>query len=93
MQSAKVPETVMTKLGKAEVDTVGVFAHIGEDGVAVRKFLKAILNIDPDARAEDMLLASKMMIVWTACRKRSELEVEQEAQRAVQHLPPQVTED
>ena len=88
LQSAKIPEDTMTTLGKAGVDTVGVLAHMGEDGPAFRKFMKAMLNIDPDVKAEDMLLASKMMIVWSACRKRAELEIEQEAQRAgiVRHI-------
>ena len=77
LQSAKIPESVMTKLGKKEVDTVGVLAHMGEDGPSFRKFMQAILDIDPDVRADDMLLASKMMIVWTACRRRAELEMKQ----------------
>ena len=81
----------IAKLGTAGCKTIALFGHVGKDEARLEAYLKAVLNLDPTARAEDFIPVAQLVIVWTACRKRSEVETEAQAQRVVNHLPPQLT--
>ena len=48
------------------------------------------LTLDDDTRPDDALPIAKLPMAWESCKKRSEVETEAAAHRAVKHLPPQL---
>ena len=92
LQQNDVSEENMAKLGTAGCKTMALFGHIGgKDEARLEAYLKAVLNLDSQARPEDFIPIAQLVIVWTACKKRAEVETEVQAQRVVNHLPPQLT--
>ena len=92
LQQNDVPEENMAKLGAAGCKTMALFGHIGgKDEARLEAYLKAVLNLNSQARPEDFIPIAQLVIVWTACKKRAEVETEVQAQRVVTHLPPQLT--
>ena len=91
LQQNDVSEENMGKLGTAGCKTMALFGHIGKDEASLGEYLKAVLNLDSSARPQDFIPIAQLVIVWTACRKRTEVETEAQAQRVVNHLPPQLT--
>lgn len=55
-------------------------------------YSKSACNLDVLARADDFLPRARLLIVWKACKARQEIEVKHTAQRAVETLPPQTTD-
>ena len=51
------------------------------------------MNLDDDVRPADAVPIAKLVMAWEVCRKRTELETEVAAQRAVNHPPPQLAID
>ena len=51
------------------------------------------MNLDDDVRPADAVPIAKLVMAWEVCRKRTEVETEVAAQRAVNHLPPQFAID
>ena len=48
--------------------------------------------MDVFANADDFLPRARLLIVWKACKARQEIEVQHTAQRAVENLQPQTTD-
>ena len=49
--------------------------------------------LDPPNDGRAAIPAAKLTMAWDACRKRTELEIENSAHRAANHLPPQLSVD
>ena len=90
---AKVKPEHMAALGDADCDSAGVFGHIAKTEEKFLVFLKRVLNLDPDTRGEDAIPAARLTMAWESCRKRTEVEVEATAQRAVNRIPIQLAID
>ena len=91
LQQNEVSTENMAKLGNAGCKSMALFGHVGRDEARLEAYLKSVLNLDAQARAEDIIPVAQLVIVWTACRKRAEVETEAQAQRVVNHLPPVLT--
>ena len=89
----KVTEAHMAALGDAGVESAAIFGHVARTEEKLLKFLKTTLNLDDDARPADAVPIAKLVMAWEMCRKRTEVETEVAAQRAVNHLPPQLAID
>ena len=83
----------MNLLGDGECYTIGVYAHIGTDEKSFMKYAKDCIGLDPSVNGTHAVPAAKLVMAWEACKKRSEIEVESNAHRAVNHLPPQLAID
>ena len=88
-----VGATHMGQLGDADCTTAAIYGHIALTKEKLLLFLKRVLNLDPDTRVQDSIPVAKLVILWTACNKRTEVETESAAHRAVNRLPPQLTVD
>ena len=93
LTQAEVDTAHMKLLGDAGCKSSQIYGYIGKTEEKLLLFLKRVLNLDPEVRGEDSIPAAKLTIAWEACRKRAEVEVEANAQRAVNRLPPQLTID
>ena len=91
LENARVPLTAIQKLATLGVDDIATFAHLAQDEAGMANFFKSALEIDVDARPADFILRSKLLVAWSSSRARCEIEVREQAQRAVQQLPPQLT--
>ena len=91
LQQNEVAPEHMDALGLAGCKTMALYGHCGSTEERLEKFLKATLGLDVDARVTDAIPIAQLTIVWSACRKRQEVETEAQAQRAANHLPPQLT--
>ena len=83
----------MAALGDAGVESAAIFGHVARTEEKLLKFLKTTLNLDDDARPADAVPIARLVMAWEMCRKRTEVETEVVAQRAVNHLPPQLAID
>ena len=83
----------MDKLGDGDCTTVGIFARIGLDDKSFAKYLKDVLNLDPLSDGAAAVPVAKLCMACDICKKRSEVEIEIGAQRAANHLPPQLAID
>ena len=86
-----VPPEQLDKIGNANVKTTAIFGQITKDEKRFAAWCKKILNLDADTNPEDMIPIAQLTIVGQACLKRAEVETEAAAQRAVNHLPPQLS--
>jgi hypothetical protein len=80
-------------LGDADCDSSAVFGPIAKTEETFYLYIKRILNVDPDARGEDAVPAARLFMAWEVCRKRTEVETEATAQRAVNRMPVQLAID
>ena len=87
---AKVSLELMVKVGDAGIETTQEFAHIAHTTEKFYLFLKEVLNLDGEARGEDIVPSSRMYTAWDICRKRTDVETETSAQRAALRLPMQL---
>ena len=93
MNQAKVKPEHQDRLGDADIETAQEFGHIAKTDAQFLLFLKRVCNLDPDTRGEDALPVARLTIAWENCKKRNEIETEQNAQRVVQNLPPMLSTD
>ena len=91
LENARVPVEAIQKLATLGVEDIATFAHLAQDETGMASFFKASLEVDVDARPTDFILRSKLLVAWSSSRARCEIEVREQAQRAVQQLPPQLT--
>ena len=61
----------MDLLGDKGFDSMAVFGFVATKEDKFEAFLKKVLNLDPEARGDDALPASRLTMAWTNCRKRS----------------------
>ena len=93
MTQNKVAEVHMAALGDAGVELAAVYGHVARTEEKLLKFLKSTMNLDNDVKPADAVPIAKLVMAWEVCRKRTEVETEVAAQRAVNHLPPQLAID
>ena len=91
MTSAGVPEAKMEELGTKGYKTVGLYGNVAATREKMEGFLKAVLNVDPAADAQDYLLLAQLLTAWDGCRARVEVETRHNAERAVNQLSPQLS--
>ena len=91
LSQAKVAKAHMDVLGDADVESAAIFGHLARSEEKLLELFKSVLNLDADTRPLDAIPIAKLTLVWEACRKRTEVEQEASARRAVDHLPPQLT--
>ena len=87
---SKVPEATCKLLGDNDVDSAALFGNLAKDDEQFLKFLKVALDVDPEARAKDFILAGRLRMVWEACKVRTVVEIKQQAERQMARLPPQL---
>ena len=92
LEDTGVDATICDKLGNAGCTSSGLFGGITGDEKEMVMYLKAVGDLDVLARADDFLPRARLLIVWKACTARQEIEVQHTAQRAVENLPPQTTD-
>ena len=90
LQQARVPDDIITLLGAKGYDTAHIFGSVTKTDSDFFDFCKAVLNIDPAARADDWVKRSRLTMVWEGCKVRVDVEHKHIAERAVMQLPPQV---
>ena len=83
LNQAKVKPEHQDKLGDADIETAHEFGHITKNDDSFLLFLKRVCSLDPEARGEDALPVARLTIAWGNCKKRNEIETEQNAQRVV----------
>ena len=83
----------MDKFGDEGCDTIGIFSHIAKKDEDFFRFLKDALALDPSTNGLHAIPVAKLFMAWESCKKRSEVETEANAQRAANHLPPQLAID
>ena len=88
LNQAKVKPEHQDKLGDADIETAQEFGHIAKTDASLLLFLKRVCALDPDARGEDAPPVARLTIAWENCKKRNEIETEQNAQQVVLNLPP-----
>ena len=88
-----VPQAISDLIGDANVKTTGVFGHLAKNDAKFEAWAKKVLKLDTDVRPEDAVTLAQLTIVGEVCLKRSEVESEAAAHRAVNHLPPQLSVD
>ena len=93
LNQAKVKPEHQDKLGDAEIESAQEFGHIAKNDDSFLLFLKRVCNLDPETRGEDALPVARLTIAWENCKKRNELESEQNAHRVLQNLPPTLSAD
>ena len=93
MEGLKVDVATMNTIARAGGETIALYGHLGHDEPAMRTWLSQVLTLDPTARPEDSLKLAKLIIAWEACRKRHDVELEVNAKRAIENLPPQITKE
>ena len=86
-----VDATIIEESGKGGCTTTAIYGHIALAKEKLLVYIKRVLNFDPDVRAEDSIPVAKLVILSEACKKRTEVETESAAHRAVNRLPPQLT--
>ena len=91
LSQGRVAKAHMDALGEADCDSAALFGHVASTEIKFLAFIKGLLLLDPDARPLDAIPVAKLTLVWEACRKRTEVEQEADARRAVDHLPPQLS--
>ena len=89
----RVPDNHKKLLGDAGCDTIQMFAHVGADTAELKLFLKRVLDLDPETRGQDAIPFARLSIACGTCRKRTSLEEDTAAQRAVHNLPLQLSVD
>ena len=92
LEDTGVDATICDKLGNAGCTSSGLFGGITGDEKEMVMYLKAACDLDVLARADDFLPRARLLIVWKACKARQDIEVQHTAQRAVENLPPQTTD-
>ena len=88
MSEAGIPPEDQAKLGTANCTTAALFGYVAKTEERLERFIKSVVGVDPENKPEDAIPFARYVLVWEACRKRRELEVESAAARAVNHLPP-----
>ena len=88
MSEAGIPPEEQAKLGTANCTTAALFGYVAKTEERLEKFIKNVVDLDPENKPQDAIPFARYVLVWEACRKRRELEVESAAARAVNHLPP-----
>jgi hypothetical protein len=89
----KVAEVHMAALADAGVESAAIYGHVARTEEKLLKFLKSTMDLDDDVRPSDVVPIAKLVMAWEVCRKRTGVETEVAAQRAVNHLPPQLAID
>ena len=92
LEDAGVSEEICNKLGESGCNSSMLFGGITEDEKEMILYLQGACNLDVTQRADDFLPRARLLIVWKACKARQEFEVKHSAQRAVENLPPQATD-
>ena len=87
LTQGKISEELMNKIGKAEVENAAIFGRLAADEKSFVKWCEGNLNLDPVA---DAIKIAKLVLIWEAARKRTDVETDLAAQRAAQRLPPQL---
>ena len=90
LHSADVDAKHMDKLAEKKYVKLQTFAYLGDERKEVRASLVKILGLDPDGNDDDMLNLSQLLTVWKQANTRAEAEDKNNAERAVQHLPPRL---
>ena len=93
LNQCEVRSEDMDKLGDGGCLTVGVYARVGLNEAGFMKYVKDVLGLDPPNDGTAAIPAAKLIMAWDACRKRTEVEIENSAHRAANHLPPQLSVD
>ena len=93
MEGLKVEVPTMETIAKAGGETIGLYGHLASDEPTMRAWLTQVLTLDPAARPMDSVKLAKLIIAWESCRKRHDVELEVNAKRAIDNLPPQVTKE
>ena len=91
LSQAKISKAHMDAFGDAEVESAAIFGRLARSEEKILDLLKSVLTLDADARPLDAIPIAKLTLVWEACRKRTEVEQEHSARRAMDHLPPQLS--
>ena len=90
LHSADVDPKHMDKLAEKKYVKLQTFAYLGDERKEVRASLVKILGLDPDGNDDDMLNLSQLLTVWKQANTRADAEDKNNAERAVQHLPPRL---
>ena len=85
LTQGKVKDEHIKAIGDAGADTAAVFGKLGGDEKGFTAWCVATLTMDATT---DAIPLARLVLVWEACRKRTDLESESAAQRAVARLPP-----
>ena len=67
-----------------------MFAHAGAEQEKLKVFLKRALGLDPVTRGEDAIPFARLSNACGTCKKRTSLEEDTAAQRAVHNLSLQL---
>jgi hypothetical protein len=89
----KVDRAHMVILGNQGVDSTQLFGTLARDEARFYKFLKDTLQLDPETNGAHAIPAARLVMAWESCRKRTEVEVDVQAHRVANHLPPTLSID
>ena len=64
LSQCKVPTTIMTQIGDAGVESSALFGCLARTEEKLTLFCKRVLNLDPEARAEDMIPVARLVMAW-----------------------------
>ena len=92
LEEAGVDGAICDKLGSANCTSAVLFGNITEEEKEMVLYLKAAADLDVTLRPDDFLPRARLLSVWRSCRARQDFEVKHVAQRAVENLPPQTTD-
>lgn len=76
----------MEALGNGGCTSAPIFGHLAQTQEKLKEYLKAVCNLDSDVRIQDSSPIVKLLILWESCRKRTDVETEAAAHRAVNRL-------
>ena len=90
---AKIPEEKIKILADLECDTPALFGGLAGENQEKDfwQFCKEVLLVDPGARPAEIILRTRLTMLWETCKVRSKVEAQAAAERAVARLPPQIT--
>ena len=92
LEEAGVDGAICDKLGHANCTSSVLFGSITEEEKEMVLYLKSAADLDVTLRPDDFLPRARLLSVWRSCRARQDFEVRHVAQRAVENLPPQTTD-
>ena len=81
LETAKVPEAVIAKIGSLGYTSVDVLSKVGGTLSEVREFIAQDLTFNPTASPTNRRVAACILSCWEACNKRSSAAREEEAQQ------------
>ena len=88
--NAGVSETILNLMGDNDLNTVSLFYHTFSDKDDLRDTFKQVPFNLSGTDLPTKLALGKVISVWSACGENENVQLKADAERVLQHLPPQI---